>query len=364
MTEPFRRSATTAKNLAVFIDADNLCDATALDHVLTELRSRADRLLYKRAYGRSESLKAIEAVLWRHGVRPVANMIVNKVTTDSALVIDAVEAVCTSEIDAVAICSGDADFVPLATWIRERGCQVLCFSLSNKIFANPESFYDDVVLLEVVEKTETALGRGAETALEEPPPLRDTSLQLVKMPTPAAKAKKTDAPPKDQGVDVVERILRAVPELRSGGTLHLNHVVRTLRQDGILGASERTAAWFTQWSANFELTPSTAPCQIRYKKIASITGAASAKKAPAPGLKARLPHEVARILKAVPALSEEPQMLSQVVPVLRQKAILGKTTKSTSFFSQYAQYFQLKPKQKPTQIIFLPPVVTVAKTSV
>ena len=93
---------TTAKNMAVFIDADNLNDPTALDHVLTSLRSMADRVLYKRAYGRTESLKGIEAVLWRHGVRPVANMIVNKVTTDSALVIDAVEVVCTHNIDAVA----------------------------------------------------------------------------------------------------------------------------------------------------------------------------------------------------------------------------------------------------------------------
>jgi len=83
----------TARSLALFIDADNLCDPTALDHVLTDVRQRAERVLYKRAYGRAESLKAIESVLWRHGVRPVANMIVNKVTTDSALVIDAVEAV-------------------------------------------------------------------------------------------------------------------------------------------------------------------------------------------------------------------------------------------------------------------------------
>ena len=128
--------------MAVFIDADNLNDPTALD----------DRVLYRRAYGRPESLKAIEAVLWKHGVRPVANLIVDKVTTDSALVIDAVEAVCTNDLDAVAICSGDADFVPLAIWLREKGKKVLCYSLANKVFANPESFYDEVVLLDVVDK--------------------------------------------------------------------------------------------------------------------------------------------------------------------------------------------------------------------
>ena len=140
MTAASGARATTAKNLAVFIDADNLNDPTALNHVLHALRTVADRVIYRRAYGRPESLKGIEAVLWKHGVRPVANLIVDKVTTDSALVIDAVEAVCTNKIDIVAICSGDADFVPLVTWLREKGCHVICYSLSNKLFANAESF--------------------------------------------------------------------------------------------------------------------------------------------------------------------------------------------------------------------------------
>lgn len=142
--------AAPVATLAVFIDADNLNDATALDHVLTTLRQRVERVVYKRAYGRAESLRGIEATLWRHGVRPVANMVVNKTTTDSALVIDAVEAVCTGDIEAVAICSGDADFVPLATWLREKGCRVWCYSLEGKVFANPESFYDEVVEIAVV----------------------------------------------------------------------------------------------------------------------------------------------------------------------------------------------------------------------
>ena len=115
-------SGFTAKNMAVFIDADNLSNATALDHVFAELQSRAERISYRRAYGRPESLKAIEAVLWRHGVRPVSNLVTSKVTTDIALTIDAVESVCRRGFDTVVICSGDADFVPLATWLREQGC--------------------------------------------------------------------------------------------------------------------------------------------------------------------------------------------------------------------------------------------------
>ncbi|MGV8803619.1 MAG: NYN domain-containing protein [Polaromonas sp.] len=68
-----------------------------------------------------------------------------------------------------------------------------------------------------------------------------------------------------------------------------------------------------------------------------------------------LPDEVRRILKFVPALRDAPQMLNHVVPVLRQKAILGKTTKSTTFFIRHALYFKLSPKHQPTQLAYIPP---------
>lgn len=70
-----------------------------------------------------------------------------------------------------------------------------------------------------------------------------------------------------------------------------------------------------------------------------------------------LPDEVARILKAVPELREAPQQLAQVVPVLRQKTIFGKTTKATAFFARYPAYFKLTPAHQPTQLAFVEPVV-------
>lgn len=239
----------TARSLALFIDADNLCDPTALDHVLTDVRQRAERVLYKRAYGRAESLKAIESVLWRHGVRPVANMIVNKVTTDSALVIDAVEAVCTNAIDAVAICSGDADFVPLVTWLRERGCQVWCFSLADRIFANPESFYDDVVLMELVAAPAEESPRAG---VPEPPASVEPAVKALSAATEQ---------------DAVQRILKAFPALRSGLPQNLNAVVAALRQQGILAPSQKTVVWFRQHGAAFRLFPDPAPNRIVYSPL-------------------------------------------------------------------------------------------------
>ena len=356
-----------AKNMAVFIDADNLNNATALDHVFADLQSRAERISYRRAYGRPESLKTIDAVLWKHGVRPVSNLVTNKVTTDIALTIDVVEAVCRRGIDAVVICSGDADFVPLATWLREQGCFVLCFSLNNTLFANPESFYDDVVMLEVVEKP---------VPLTEPAPHAVLALSpapaLTPPPPPAPAPAHTPAQ-----VDAVQQVLQAFPALRSGQSQHLSQVVAALRQRGILTVGTKTTAWFAQWASVFQLLPLQVPNRIRYQspleaapiKVSGIAGPtqAAASKLAQPTARPlsstaqhalAMPEEVARILQAVPALRDSPQLLSQVVPVLRQKTILGKTTKSAAFFARHATHFKLTPVHQPTQLSYVPtPVV-------
>lgn len=250
--------STAARHLAVFIDADNLNDPTALDHVLTGLHSLADRIVYRRAYGHAESLRAIEAVLWRHGVRPVANLIVDKTTTDSALVIDAVEAVCRGEIDTVAICSGDADFVPLAMWLRERHCRVLCYSLSSKIFANPESFYDEVVLIDVVGDTqpapltpEPASAQPVKTAIAVQPAQTIASLAPAKV---AAKPQPS-----------VKQLLKALPELTTRSPQHLSVVAKQLRATGLLSKNGSSTALFKRYPAQFELLPPQQPNTVRYR---------------------------------------------------------------------------------------------------
>lgn len=73
-----------------------------------------------------------------------------------------------------------------------------------------------------------------------------------------------------------------------------------------------------------------------------------------------LPEEVVRILKLVPGLHEAPQQLSQVVPVLRQQSVLGKTTKSTAFFARYAEHFKLSPPGNPTHVAYTVPRTAVA----
>ena len=422
----------SARRVAVFIDADNLNNATALDHVFSELHQRGERVVYKRAYGRTESLRAIDAVLSRHGVRPVTNMVVRKVTTDIALVIDAVEAACSGAIDSLVLCSGDADFVPLATWAREKGCQVLCFSLANKIFANPESFFDEVVLLEVVEQMEQAQPSGP---LQEAAAAIATAAESAALAgrlapcSPALAGSVLDNVPRAPSTPVtpdstVQQVLAAFPALCTGQPQHLCKVVAALRQQGILGKTTKTTAWFARWGTVFELTPQPVAHQIVYhqrteqkprvpavpalpappaaarpqpatppvvalepvalvepfalrsvrpgspaqapelpvpvlqKACLAPASVQRAVRAPLPALAPLplpLPSEVQRILHAVPALRHSPQMLSQLVPVLRQQNILGKTARSTPFFLPLAAWFQLRPAHQPTQVVYLPP---------
>lgn len=73
---------------------------------------------------------------------------------------------------------------------------------------------------------------------------------------------------------------------------------------------------------------------------------------------------VQRVLKAVPDLRREPQMLSQIVPVLRQKTILGKTTKSTAFFGQFPSHFKLSPQGQPTQVTYVEPFAPNVATNI
>jgi len=265
--------------MAVFIDADNMNDPTALDHVLAQVCGAPNRVLYRRAYGRPESLKGIEAVLWRHGVRPVTNLVVDKVTTDSALVIDVVEAVCTSDIDTVAICSGDTDFVPLALWLREKGRRVVCFSLSNKIFANPESYYDDVVVIDVVEKdalpakcadadriATLVSGELTSAVLQQNSGVKPARIDASS--EAAVRAKGAGAKPIQENLApklTVKKILAALPELRSSQPLHLSVATKKLRDAGLLGKNASSPTLFRAYVAQFELIPEKQPNAVRYR---------------------------------------------------------------------------------------------------
>ena len=231
---------------ALLIDADNFADVPSIHAAWLQFKCRAGgRVSVCRAYGSAARLQALAAVWHSLAARCMPNLSLEKNTTDAALVVDAVALHCQQGVRLFAIASGDADFAPLATRLREWGCEVWCFSMEGIVFAGAEHFYDCVIRF---------------------------------APAP--------------------------------------------------------------------VMPMTAPVPVGVAPVPQ-----QPKIAPVPDLSQEV---VRRILKAVPDLRQTPQKLSVVVPVLRQKAIFGKTTKSTTFFAGYAAYFKLTPAQQPIELSYIP----------
>jgi len=115
--------------IAVLIDADNAALET-LDKVLGKLDQRGI-ITVRRAYGNwfKPTLRKWDAGLTSRGIRAVqqSDPVKHKNATDLALVIDAVDLHHTLRPDVFAIVSSDSDYTPLATYLRERGHQVLGF---------------------------------------------------------------------------------------------------------------------------------------------------------------------------------------------------------------------------------------------
>lgn len=109
--------------LAVLIDADNT-SATHASALLEEI-ARYGVPTVKRAYGdwTTQGLVRWKDELNKHAIQPVQQFAytTGKNSTDSALIIDAMDLLYSGNLDAFAIVSSDSDFTRLATRLRESG---------------------------------------------------------------------------------------------------------------------------------------------------------------------------------------------------------------------------------------------------
>ena len=112
-----------AIRIAVLIDADNT-SATHAAAILDEL-ARYGVPTVKRAYGdwTTQRLVGWKPELHRHAIQPVQQFAytTGKNSTDSALIIDAMDLLYSGNLDGFAIVSSDSDFTRLATRLRESG---------------------------------------------------------------------------------------------------------------------------------------------------------------------------------------------------------------------------------------------------
>lgn len=163
----------TTQRMAVLIDADN----TSAGHagLLLEELARYGVPTVKRAYGdwTTQNLVRWKDELHRNAIQPVQQFAytTGKNSTDSALIIDAMDLLYSGNLDAFAIVSSDSDFTRLATRLRESGKTVIGLG-RRRTPASLVAACDRFIFLEVLEQQDaTAPAEPADA--ESTPPLPD-----------------------------------------------------------------------------------------------------------------------------------------------------------------------------------------------
>ena len=143
----------TSTRIAVLIDCDNV-SAKHTAAVLEELAKYGTPTV-KRAYGdwTTTQLGGWKSELQRNAIQPVQQFAytVGKNSTDSALIIDAMDLLWQGNVEAFALVSSDSDFTRLATRLRESGKRVYGLGLRK----TPESLrraVDQFIFLELLQE--------------------------------------------------------------------------------------------------------------------------------------------------------------------------------------------------------------------
>ncbi len=166
--------------LAVLIDADNT-SASHMSALLEELAKYGVPTV-KRAYGdwTTQQLAPWKEELHRHAVQPVQQFSYTsgKNSTDSALIIDAMDLLYSGNLDAFAIVSSDSDFTRLATRLRESGKTVIGLG-RRRTPASLVAACDRFIYLEVLGNANEAAPAGTEGEDEDATPLPDLTRILM-----------------------------------------------------------------------------------------------------------------------------------------------------------------------------------------
>lgn len=176
------------KHLAVLIDADN-APAAIVEGLFEEI-AKYGVASVKRIYGdwTGPQLGGWKKVLLDHSIQPTQQFgyTKGKNATDSSLIIDAMDLLCTRRFDGFCLVSSDSDFTRLASRLREEGLTVYGFGEEK----TPRPFVaacDKFVYIELLRED------GLTPANEEPIPDASLPADAVK-PDAMEKTKKPKVP--------------------------------------------------------------------------------------------------------------------------------------------------------------------------
>ena len=152
------------KRLAILIDADNVPYANVRE-MLEEIAKNGTPTI-KRIYAdwTKPTVSGWKNVLLENAITPVQqySYTTGKNSSDSAMIIDAMDILYAGKVDGFCIISSDSDFTRLATRLREAGMMVIGFGEKK----TPQPFIsacDKFIYVEIL-KTETAAGADKENA--------------------------------------------------------------------------------------------------------------------------------------------------------------------------------------------------------
>jgi len=171
---------TNELRLAVLIDADNI-PYSNIKGMMEEL-ARYGTPTFKRIYGdwTKPNLSGWKQVLLENAITPIQQYgyTVGKNSTDSSMIIDAMDILYTGKVDGFCIVSSDSDFTRLAVRLREAGKKVI--GIGEK--KTPHPFIvacDKFIYIEII-NADTAQKKANETdALNSKKKVETSTLQKV-----------------------------------------------------------------------------------------------------------------------------------------------------------------------------------------
>lgn len=209
------------KRFAVLIDADNVAPKF-ISSILDEL-STDGTITYKRIYGdwTRPDLGAWKKVLLDYSINPVQqySYTSGKNSTDSAMIIDAMDILYTGSVEGFCIVSSDSDFTRLAARLREAGKYVI--GMGEK--KTPKPFIaacDKFKYLEVLASAAAAASRTAEDAPQQ------SSAQNQDAAQDSSHTGGNDAPQAQTSMKVIRKAIIAIVDEISDdeGWAPLSHI--------------------------------------------------------------------------------------------------------------------------------------------
>jgi len=202
----------SSKHLAVLIDADN-ASASIIEGLFEEI-AKYGTASVKRMYGdwTSPNLSGWKKVMLEQSIQPIQQFAYTKGknSTDSSLIIDAMDLLYTRRFDGFCLVSSDSDFTRLAARLREEGLTVYGFGEEKTpkpfVSACDKFIYTEILRADLSSESDSPTDKGA---------LSTTQAMESDAPTGAVKAVKKSKVP----VDFIAKILDDISD--EDGWVHL-----------------------------------------------------------------------------------------------------------------------------------------------